>query len=284
MPNGGGSGGGVQQQWSSNSQTSNNMGFTDPSPTIAPRLAALGDDFWKWAGEHMYPSPSLASQQANSMLFNRGAAGSNSPIRQASQQAMLDTLQGKYLNPAENPAYQDFLSASFRPQAEQFRDIIAPSIDSKFIGSGRVAYSGTGAHSNATAEGYGTLAQAQADAGAKAGLGLYQGERGNMLSALGMSPSMLASFQAQDYADIDAVRRAGDTQDYWTYGSQPDYYARLGQILQTIYPGGQTTGSSSSTGSSMGTGYTPASGGGGGGASQFIGPAVSLAGTAMMVF
>lgn len=267
MPDGGGGDG---NQWSNFQNTSQ----TGPSPVIAPKLQELTDTFWNSVSQNAWV-PSERTGVANNALWNystQGAIG-RAPGRDASRQAMLDTIAGKYLNPDENPAFQDFLSASFRPQAEQFRDIIMPSIDSKFAGSGRVAYGGQGAHADATVRGIQELERAQSDAAAKAGLGLYQGERGNQFAALGMLPSSEAAYRTMDFADIDAMLQAGQTQDYLQGGAQADWLTRLAQSIQAIYPGGQTWGS----GSSMGN----AGRRGGGG---LLGGALGLAGLGLQAY
>lgn len=275
MPDGGG--GGQQTQWSNSSSTST----TGPSPVIAPRLQTIGDDFWKWYdGNSQAPAyfgPTSPGQQsardATWYWGNKEINAADDAFRPAVG-SLTDTLSGRYLDPNTNTAFQDFLSASFRPQAEQFRDIIAPSIDAKFAGSGRT---GSGAHFDTTMRGVQDLERAQADAAAKAGLGLYQGERNLMSSAASALPGVLGAKTGIVGNWLDTIRGVGaaDTaEDRARYSyettAQPDWLAKMAQIVQSIYPGGQTTGSGSS--------YGGASGGGGGG---WMGSALGGAGLAL---
>lgn len=274
-------------------QTSNSSSnsTSGPNPYIAPMLKNLTGSAYDWMGGNMtapayFPGGTVGPQSertgvANNALWQRGAAGAISPGRLAAGSMVADTLGGKYLDPASNPAYQGWLDASFRPQAEQFRDILAPSIDSTFAGSGRT---GGGAHFDTMMRGVQDLERAQSDAAAKAGLGMYQGERANQFNALGYLPTA----QAMDYQDIAAMAQAGRPTDIYAqrmlddqnakYGydstAQLDWYNRLAQTLLGMYPGGQT----SSTGTSSGTSY---GGGGGGGVGSFLGPGLQLAGMAL---
>ena len=60
--------------------------------------------------------------------------------------------------------------------------------------------------------------------------------------------------------------------------AQPDFLTGMAQRYQSMFPGGQTLGSGTQQGTST------SGGGGGGGAGQFIGPAVSIAGTALAMY
>jgi hypothetical protein len=274
---------------------SNSTQTAGPNPFIVPQLQNLANSATGWMGNNMtmpdyFPggtvaAPSERTGVANNALWQRGAAGATNPGRVAGNTMVADTLGGKYLDPSSNPAYQGWLEASFRPQAEQFRDILAPSIDSKFAGSGRTA---GGAHFDTTMRGVQDLERSQSDAAAKAALGMYQGERSNQFQALGALPQ----FQAMDYQDIAAMAQAGapetayaqrlldDQNARYSYDTsgQLDWFNRLSQTLQGMYPGGQTTGQQS------GTSYGQGGGGGGGGVGSIIGPALSVAGMALPFF
>lgn len=285
---GGGGGGGFQQ---TNSNTNSNS-IAGPNPEIAGKLQNLVGNAWGYIGQNMnapgyFPGGTLAPETESSRLainnlLARGMDTGQGGLGTAAKGMTLDTLSGKYLDPASNPAYQGWLEASFRPQAEQFRDIIAPSIDSTFAGSGRT---GGGAHFDTSMRGYQDLARAQSDAAAKAGLGMYQGERANQFQAAGLLPT----YQNMDYQNLGAIQQAGamdqgraqqvlDAENA-RYGydqtAQLDWYNRLAQSLQGMYPGAQTTGQQS--GSSWGMAQQPQQGGGVG---SFLGPALSIAGTA----
>jgi hypothetical protein len=273
--------------------SSNSTSTAGPNPYLAPMLQNITTPAYNWSMGNLnapgyFPTGTVAAQSpwtqtANANLMSRGASGMGYQLEDTAKHAAWDTISGQYLNAADNPAYQASLEASFRPQAEQFRDIVAPGINATFAGSGRT---GGGAHVDTTMRGYQDLARSQSDAAAKAALGYYQGERNNQFQAMNMLPQ----FQAMDYQNLAAQGQAGGQQDayaqrllddqnakyaYDTTG-QLDWYNRLSQTLQGMYPGGQTTGQQS--GSSSGMSQMPQQGGGVG---SFLGPAMSVAGMAL---
>jgi len=283
---GGGGGGGLQQTNMNSTQTSG------PNPYLAPMLQNIGDNAFSWIGNNMnapgyFPGGTVTpwsdrTISASGDLYQRGANGLGFDINNLSKQNLADTIGGKYLDLANNPGARASLEASFRPQTEQLMTQILPGIDSKFAGSGRTA---SGAHFDTTMRGVNDLNRSQADATAK----MYQGERANQFAALGMLPSL----QAMDYQDIGAMAQAGAQHDQFNqamlddqnaryeYGNtaQLDWYNRLAQSLQGMYPGGQTVGQQS--GSQWG------SGGGGGGSDQtgqLVGGGIAAAGTIAAAF
>jgi hypothetical protein len=275
---------------------SNSTQTAGPNPFIVPQLQNLANSATGWMGNNMtmpdyFPggtvaAPSERTGVANNALWQRGAAGATNPGRVAGNTMVADTLGGKYLDSSSNPAYQGWLEASFRPQAEQFRDIIAPSMDSKFAGSGRTA---GGAHFDTSMRGYQDLARSQSDAAAKSALGLYQGERANQFQALGALPGL----QNMDYQNIQAMLQAGagsdayaqsrldDANAKYSYdkGGQLDWYNKLSQSLQGMYPGGQQIGWQTGMGQGGGGG-----GGGGGQGMQLAGAGIAAAGTIAAAF
>lgn len=292
MPGGGGGGGETMQTSKTNSEQT-----TGPNPYLAPQLQKIGNAAFDWTNQHMtapgyFPGGTVGPQSAQTIsattgLAQRGANGLGYGLDSAARGQVLDTINGKYLDPNLNTAFQDYLSASFRPQAEQFRDILAPSIDAKFAGAGRTA---GGAHIDTTMRGVQDLERAQADAAAKAGLGLYQGERANQFQALGVLPQ----FQAMDYQNLAAQAQAGAVNDSYAQrllddqnskyeydnNSQLDWYNRLSQTLQGMYPGGQNIGWQS--GMSQGSGG--GGGGGGGQGMQLAGAGIAAAGSIAAAF
>jgi hypothetical protein len=173
-----------------------------------------------------------------------------------------ETMSGKYLDVDSNPYFQKALTAGFKPQTEQFMDEVVPGLDARFAGAGRY---GSGLHANTSERAVDSLNRAQADASAKASSDAYGAERGRMLGAAGTAAGLFPSLQAADYQDLAAMLQAGGVQDgqrqkeidadvaRYNYGqtAQPEWYARIAQLLQGIYPGGQTTG----TGTNNSTGY-----------------------------
>jgi hypothetical protein len=292
--------GGGDDKGGNTMQTSNTAQTTGPNPFLAPQLQTIGNKAFDWTNQNItapgyFPGGTVAPQgartgAAETMLFQTAANGLNDPnsASNVGRNFALDTIGGKYLDPASNPAYQGWLEASFRPQAEQFRDILAPSIDSKFAGSGRTA---GGAHFDTTMRGVQDLERAQADAAAKSALGLYQGERNNQFAAAGMLPQ----FQNMDYQNLAGLLQAGQSSDAYAQSllddqnakysydktGQLDWYNRLSQSLQGMYPGGQQIGWQSGSGTGSGGG---GGGGGGGQGMQLAGAGIAAAGTIAAAF
>jgi hypothetical protein len=248
-----------------------------PNPVIAPKLESLTQNAWDWFGQNSAPPEWLPQSErtnvANQQLWQRGTSGLGYGLDQGARTMAANTLRGDYLNPQSNPAYQGWLEASFRPQAEQFRDILAPGIDAKFSAAGRP---GSGAHFDTEMRGYQDLARSQSDAAAKAALGMYQGERANQFAAANLLPS----FQASDYQNIQALQQAGALQDAYQQAQQryeatavPDWYTQMAQRIQGIYPGGASSGTGTTTGTTQG--------GGDGGTGNIIGGATAGAGLLM---
>jgi hypothetical protein len=277
-----------------NSSSTNTSG---PNPTIAPYLGNLVNSATGWmdanqtapgyfpGGTYAGQSPATLSARDSAWGWGTNSLNNLDSAFNPAVSYLSDAASGKYLDPANNPQLKGYLDAMFRPQAEQFNDIILPSLDSKFAGSGRTA---GGAHFDSSMRGYQDLARSQSDATAK----LYESERGLQQGAAGMLPGVLGqkSGLANNWLQVlngvgardDANNQAilNDANQKYSYGQtgQLDWYNRLAQTLLGMYPGGQTQGSSQS--SSYGTG----SGGGGGGVGSFIGPALSVAGMALPFF
>ena len=247
-------------------QTQNTSSTTTsgPHPRVMPFLKNVFGNYQDWASANMdapawYPQGTVADRSQTTMdaigaLAQRGTVGS--PVAGAGQTALTDTLSGKYLG--GNPWLSDALAAEFGQQNQKFRDDILPSLDAKFAGTGRT---GGGAHVNTSMRMASDLAQAQADATAKALSGEYGAERGRMMQAAGLAPQ----FAAQDYADLEARLRAGGLEDAYAQRkldavnakyqydttAQGDWLAQLAQRALGMIPGGTTSGSTSSWGMTM---------------------------------
>lgn len=272
-------------------QSTSNQSKSEPHPYIQDDLLRQLEQLRAWQGAHpdapgYYPGGTVApqserTQSAETTAWQYAAnALNNNPGRNAALSQISDTIGGKYLDPALNTAYRDWLDASFRPQAEQFRDILAPAIDARFGAAGRTA---GGAHFDTTMRGVQDLERAQADAAAKAGLGLYQGERDRQFQAMGLLPG----FQAMDYQNIGGLLGLGNSADAYAQRlrddanaryrhdatAQPDFLTGMAQRYLGMFPGGQTLGSGTTQGWTVG-------GGGGGGVGQYLGPALALLGSA----
>jgi hypothetical protein len=298
MPGGGGGGGGDTMQTSK----SNGEQVTGPNPYLAPQLQKIGNAAFDWTNQNMtapgyFPNGSVAPQSAgtisaNTNLWQRGANQLGYGLNDAAKRFALGEINAQFEDPTTNPHYQKGLEAMFRPQAEQFRDIIAPSMDSKFAGSGRTA---GGAHFDTSMRGYGDLARSQSDAAAKVAAGAYDNERKIHMQRQFGGAALLPSFQAMDYQDASALQQAGAGNDAYSQrllddqnakysydkaGGQLDWYNRLSQSLQGMYPGGQQIGWQS--GMSQGSGG--GGGGGGGQGMQLAGAGIAAAGTIAAAF
>src|SRR5205823_2090608 len=129
-------------------QTQNTTSTSAPSPEIQDRLKNFGLgglDKWYAAnpnapayfpGQTVAP-PSQATQSGYQTFRDIGTNGLGFGIDDASKQNFADTLRGKYLDPASNPAFQKYLAAGLVPLTQNLNENILPGIDSKFAGAGR---------------------------------------------------------------------------------------------------------------------------------------------------
>lgn len=246
--------------------SSSSLSISTPPPAIVGKLGYVAEDMWDWYNRNKqapgyFPDPTYAAMtpQTNRALEMMWSRSGGSPLVDAGQSSLIDTLGGKYLG--GNPYLSDALSAEFGKQNERFRDDILPSLDAKFAGAGRTA---GGAHIDTSMRMTRDLADAQADATARAVAGEYGAERGRMLQAAGLAPALAE----QDYRDLEAALRVGQTiEGYdqkriddqiarYNYDgqAQPDWYARMAQTLQSIFPGGQTSGSANASGTTTQSG------------------------------
>ena len=244
-------------------QQTSSTTVSGPNPAITPQLDQLKGSIWSWYQNNptapaYYPNGPVAPQSdqtvaANTALYNRGVNGMGYGIVPAAKGQVADTVGGKFLDINSNPYFQKSLAASFQPGVENLTNTILPGIDSKFAGSGRT---GSGAHFDTTMRAVKDLEQTQSDAAAKAAQGQYDAERGRQYQALGLLPS----FQAMDYQDIGAQGQAGANTDAYAQRklddanakykydqtAQADWLTQMSQRLLAMYPGGQTSGNSTS--------------------------------------
>lgn len=75
------------------------------------------------------------TEQAQAAIYNRATTGS--PLMLAGNQSMLDTIQGRYLDPSTNPGLQGAIEAAISPIRSEYQNVVAPGIDSAFVQSGR---------------------------------------------------------------------------------------------------------------------------------------------------
>lgn len=144
-------------------------------------------------GPSYYPHATLApespeTQAARAAIATRAANGS--PRVDAADQAVSDTLSGRYLE-AGNPGFDALIG--------RVDNAVRPRIESGFESAGRY---GSGAAANAHAS-------ALADAASTLAYQDYAAERQNQLRAAALAP-LLAG---QDYVDLAALAGAGASAD-----------------------------------------------------------------------
>lgn len=254
------SGGGAGSGYTSQRNTS-----TSEAGPPTPIAWALNDIAGRRMGEFQnnpnapayYPGATVAgfspqSESALTGLFNRGAG---SPLTAAGKGLAGSTLGGDFLNLSKNPYLQGAISYAQQPVIDAFNSQVLPGINSTFGGSGRT---GSGLHQAAVGQAVDSLGRNLAGAATQAGANAYAQERGNQMGVLGMLPS----FQAGDYQDINAQLQAGgmrdakaqqlidaDIQRYnYDQNAQGEYLTRVAQQLQSIYPGGSSSGTGQSYG------------------------------------
>lgn len=274
-----GGGGGSDSGNKTTTSTSNPPDFL--VPFLQGGIQDLTNLYHAGGAPDYYPSQTFASmspqtRQALDMITGRATSGS--PVTGAAQGLATDVLGGAYLDPTKNPTFQTALAASHEPQNRQFLDKILPGITSAFEGSGRT---GSGLHENMVRDSTMDLMTAQANADAQAGNSFYNAERDRMTGMAGMAPQLANS----DYLDAMMLGQAGGTAEDWaqkpidqsiaqynyTNNKDWDYINRYLGSLGAGYPGGSTTGTSTSDSS-------------GGGAGDIMGSLGSIASLAMMAF
>jgi hypothetical protein len=218
-----------------------------------------------------YPSATVApqsqaTQSAIQALFARGANGS--PVTSAADSAVIGAMDPSRLNLSNNPYFQNAVSAYVQPLNQQFANQVLPGIAGEFEGASRFG-PGNGSQS-ATNQAVAQLTQSEANATSGMANAAYQQAQQNQLNAAGLAPTLAN----QDYQNIAAMGEAGNAIDQYAQQNidanvarynanamaQPNYWTTIAQMLQSIYPGGTTSGSSSSSGSGSSYGFlTPSS-------------------------
>jgi hypothetical protein len=264
----GGSGGGQTYQ------TTNSNSSSGPPTEIAWALndiagRRMGDFQANPNAPAYYPGQtvadwSTATQSGLTNLYNRGAQGSQ--LQQGGQGLAGATLGGQYLDLANNPYFQGAIKYSQQPVIDAFNSQVLPGINSTFSGAGRTS---SGAHQAVVGQAADSLTRNLAGAATQAGAGAYDAERSRQMQTMGLLPS----FQAADYQDLQAQLQSGGAidakrQQYidadiakynYNQNAQGDYLTRVAQQLQSIYPGGTSTGTTQTVGQmpsqgGMGTG------------------------------
>jgi hypothetical protein len=216
-------------------------------------------------------------------LWQRGVNGS--PLQATGNSFAQGVLDPNYLNVGNDPNFQASLAAGFAPQNENFQNSTLPSIRSQFEGSGRNLGGADMAQSQIALK---NLDQTQSNASAQAVEQAYNQRMQNQFNVLN---NYIPSSQNMDYQNLAAMAGVGNNIDQYNqnvtnadvarynYGTtaQPNYISDFLSRIQAGYPGGQTQGQGTSTGSNnsfmQGTG-TPASNS----TSSFLGGGLGIAG------
>lgn len=276
-------------------QSTSSQSKSEPHPYIQGDLLKQIEQLRAWQGEHpdapgYYPGGTVApqgerTQSAETTGWQYAAnALHNNPARNAALSQIADTIGGKYLDLSGNPYFQGAIDYAQQPVIKAFNEQVLPGIAGMFGGAGRTPQAGNAAGrlvESATE----SLGRNLAGAATQAGNQAYQFERGQQGSAMGLLPG----FQSMDYQNIGALLGLGNSADAYAQRlrddanarymyeatAQPDFLTGMAQRYLGMFPGGQTLGSGTTQGWTVG-------GGGGGGAGQYIGPAASLAGSALV--
>lgn len=265
LRNGNGSGSGGGQQSYQQTKSSN-----EPPAYLQPYLQRGVQELdWlarynNFRGPEYYPGETVApfSDQTQAALdWQTARAVGGSPLTSAAQDQLTKTMRGDYLAPGSNPYFADALTASLKPQTEQFMSTVLPGINSTFAGAGRY---GSGLHQASVDRAVTGLNRAQADASVKAGADMYAMERANQIAGMKFAPALAN----QDYFDINQLGVVGSALDdqrqrqidadvtKYNYNQNKDwnYINRYLASLNAGYPGGESSGS--------GYGFMPRAGGG----------------------
>jgi hypothetical protein len=275
-------------------QNTSSQSKSEPHPYIQGDLLKQIEQLRAWQEKNptapgYFPGGTVApmdprTASVNTAAWQRGAGGMGYGVDPALKAMMADTLAGKNLDVGKDPYFQQNLDNINRRQNEVWADSVKPAIDSTFAGAGRTV---SGLHGANVVRSAMDLGRAQAEAGIGAMSRLYDAERNRQTQVAGLAPAI----NAMDWQNIAGMREAANA-DYayaqrllddrnarhqYDASAQPDFLTGMAQRYLGMFPGGQTLGSGRTQ--ALATG-----GGGGGDAGQYIGPAMSLAGSALAFF
>jgi hypothetical protein len=291
---------GSQPTESNQVQSTSSQSKSEPHPYIQGDLLKQVEQLRAWQEKNptapgYYPGGTVvgrspAAESARSSNWQEGTRelANLDNAFDPSVRFLTDAASGKYFGKGD-ALMAGKLDALFRPQNEQFVNLVAPSLNATFGGAGRT---GGGLHVDNMLDRYKTgIAQTQSDAAAKAAVDVFNTELGLQANAATALPGVLGQKAGQAQGWLGLLDRVGagdddlnqrmlnDQNARYDYGNraQLDFLTGMAQRYLGMFPGGQTLGSGTTQGWST-------SGGGGGGAGQFIGPAVSIAGTALAMY
>lgn len=151
-----------------------------------------------------YAGMSTPTSTALTGTINRASNGN--PLLPAAQNVNLNTLQGKYLDPASNPNLRASVDYANQPVIDNYMKNIAPSNDARFSLAGRY---GSGAHVDAQTQSQDSLNRTLAGNAATMYGNAYNTERGYQNAAIGQAPALAEA----DYNDLAKLAAAGQTQE-----------------------------------------------------------------------
>lgn len=197
-----------------------------------------------YTGETVAPLSNV-TQQAVGAAQNQYQ---NNPTLGAANTQLTDTLNGNYLDPSNNPAYQGAVRAAVDPLTTQFLDQTMPQITSQFAGAGGV---GSGIQRQAVDDATKAYSTGVNNAAYTAANNFYNNARTNQIQAAGLTPG-INSAGLQNIAGlgaagstIDQQRQAQDVSNQAAYNynanAQPNYISQYLSMLNGGYPGGETT-------------------------------------------
>jgi hypothetical protein len=291
---------GSQPTESNQVQSTSSQSKSEPHPYIQGDLLKQVEQLRAWQEKNptapgYYPggtvvgrSPAAESARMSNWQMATGNLSNLDGVFDPSIRFLSDAASGKLVGQGDDIMARK-LDAMFRPQNEQFVNLVAPSLQATFGSAGRPG--GGLQWANIEDKFRNDLAVTQSDASAKAAADKYATDMGLRMSGATALPGVLGQKAGQAQGWLGLLDRVGagdddlnqrmlnDQNARYDYGNraQLDFLTGMAQRYLGMFPGGQTLGSGTTQGWST-------SGGGGGGAGQFIGPAVSIAGTALAMY
>lgn len=214
---GGGGGGSVAQPVGTSVTTTSSNPWEGQQPYLnqafqqAEALRSTG-------GPSYYPNATYvpqSGQTSDALAAAENRARTGSPLQAAGNQQMLDTIQGKFLDPSSNPWLEETYKRAADPMVRAYRDAVSPGTDAKFLGAGRLQ---SGLYANMKSNQEQDLLRGLGDLGTSIYGGAYESERGRQQEAVGAAPQ----YAQADYMDADRLANVGQTQESYAYSKLQD--------------------------------------------------------------
>jgi len=185
-----------------NTTTRSSAPWVDEQPYIREIMSGAQQAYQSDAPSYFPQSTVIgfSPQTQGALQATESRALSGSPLQRAGMDQALSTVQGDYLN--ANPFLTGAYNAASAPVIEQWRNQIAPGIDSSFSRAGRL---GSGAYAQARNTSESTLGRSLTDMSSKMAYANYAAERQNQLSTARAAPGMAQS----DYSDMNQLMSVG---------------------------------------------------------------------------